>query len=100
MEIKGDDCLALPYAEALEMEYLLLGAEVFLNALSDYLAFVLVSQLCRKYPFPVEEEFLFFSEPDGIIRFYVVQLKEYLVIVMSPVHYESGFPEQGDVTLH
>ena len=55
-----------------------------------YLAFALVPEPCRRYPFPVEEEFAFFSEADDIILLHAVQLEEHLVVIISPVHDKSG----------
>lgn len=57
-----------------------------------YLALELVPELCRRHPFAMEEELLSFREADDIILSHAVQLKEHLVIVISPVHGKGGFP--------
>ena len=73
---------AAPIKEKVHFCYYRLAASVIERHL--YLAFALVPEPCRRYPFPVEEEFAFFSEADDIILLHAVQLEEHLVVIISP----------------
>ena len=64
------------------------------------LALALVPQPCRWNPFPMEEELALCRKADDVVLPQPMELLEHLVVIVSPVHDESGFSEQGGGPFH
>ena len=64
------------------------------------LALALVPQPCRRDPFPMEEELALCRKADNVVLLQPMELPEHLVVIVSPVHDESGFSEQGGGPFH
>ena len=64
------------------------------------LALALFPQPCRREPFPVEEELALCRKADDVVLLQPMELQEHLFVLVSSVHNESGFPEQGGGPFH
>ena len=64
------------------------------------LALALFPQLCGRDPFPMEEGLAPCRKADDVVLLQPMELQEHLVVVVSPVHDESGLSEQGGGPFH
>ncbi len=64
------------------------------------LALALFPQLCRRDLFPMEEELAPCRKANDVVLLQPMKFQEHLVVIVSPVHDESGLSEQGGCPFH
>ena len=60
----------------------------------------LITKLCGRNPFPMEEEFPFGSKTDDIVLFQLIKFQKHLVVIVASVHGKGCFAKESCTTFH
>ena len=60
----------------------------------------LITKLCGRNPFSVEEEFSFGSKTDDIVLLQFIKFQKHLVVIVASVHGKGCFAKESCTTFH
>ena len=60
----------------------------------------LITKLCGRNPFSMEEEFSFGSKTDDIVLLQFIKFQKHLVVIVASVHGKGCFAKENCTTFH